>query len=273
MGESSPIVGNTTSFYSAFADSAPISTGVGAVNTKVEDGGDPIRGAVIDGSGRPVPQARVIVEGLGDGTTDGAGQFSISGPEAGRSYKVVVQRPGFSFPQDLFAAASTTVSITGAAVSFNSLSCPSEDVTTVLVEAAKVARQFRDETIQIVPKIPPRARLRLLSGEVIQAAVLPERAQLQFVNYQGASMLIPEVVLYCPSGSSCAAGDVSGLKALMILELENLSHERLLVNRKLRDRGSISSERANAVLGSTKAARNRAIRLVRGLSDGAQTCP
>jgi hypothetical protein len=273
MGESAPVAGNITASYSALSYSAPISTRAGRGSTKIVDAERSIRGAVIDGSGRPVAQARVIVAGLGDGTTDGAGQFLIAGAEAGRSYGVVVQRPGLAFPQDLFAAAATTVSITGTAVAFNSLNCPSEDVTTVLVEAAKVARQFRDETIKIVPKIPPLARLRLLSGEVVQAAVLPERAQLQFVNYQGASTRIPEVVLYCPPGSSCAAVDVSGVKALMILELENLSHERLLVNRKLRGRGAISFDRAHAVLVATKAARNRAIRLVRGLSDGAQTCP
>ena len=219
-------------------------------------------------------RARIIVEGLGEGTTDGAGQLSLPGAEVGSSYRLTVQRPGFVFPQSFFTAASTTtLAITGSPVPFNSLNCASEDVTLVLVRAAKVARLFRDVTVKLVPKIPALARLRLLSGEVIQAAVLPQRAQDQFLNYQGASMSIPEVVLYCPPGSGCVAAEVSRMKALMILDLKNLSHERLLVNRKLRDRRAISSSQANAVVQTTKAARNRAIRLVRGLSDGAQKCP
>jgi hypothetical protein len=215
----------------------------------------------------------VIVVGLGEVQTDENGGFSVPGATPGINYSITVQKTGVSFRSGTFTASSGSfVAVTGSLVPFNPLSCPSSDYVAALVSSSDAANNLRTETLKNAKRIPARARLRLLSGEVILAAELPQRVEEQFFNYQSASRTIPEIVLTCTSGSACSAVDLRPGKLTMQNELDNLSHERLLVNRVLRLRGKITRVVSDRFIRATKRERARAKRLVGQFLDESRSC-
>lgn len=234
---------------------------------------DEVQGIVTDDKGAPVKGARVIIEGLGEVVTDENGEFSIAGATPGTTYVVTVQRSGVNFANGFLSVRSGQfVAVTGTQIAFNPLQCPSNDYTSSLVTCSNAAERFRDETLRNIRRVPAQATFRLLSGETIRAAELPQRVNEQFQNYQSASKVIPEVALSCVNGTSCSVTDLSAVKAVLLSELDNLSHERLLVNRVLRKRGKITASTSQKTVTSVKKLRARAKKIVQQFVSEDRSC-
>ena len=229
-----------------------------------EEGRTSLHGVALEENGEPIQGARLIIEEEGSAATlqDATlqdGTFTLRGLEEGVSYSVSIQRAGFLFPSaTLTAKVEDYLTFSGVSLGDIPQGCKAVDNSPFLVSAANVAARLYIETLALSEKIRPNQRLRLLSGEVILASDLPQRVEEQYATFQFYSRFVPEVDITCGVEISCAAIDVREAKLFMIIELDNLSHERLLINRILRTRGEISPVRSTSVKRRTVSLRSQA---------------
>jgi hypothetical protein len=227
-----------------------------------EEGRTSLHGVALEENGEPIQGARLIIEEEGSAATlqDATlqdGTFTLRGLEEGVSYSVSIQRAGFLFPSaTVTAKVEDYLTFSGVSLGDIPQGCKAVDNSPFLVSAANVAASLYIETLALFEKIRPNQRLRLLSGEVILASDLPQRVEEQYATFHFYSRFVPDST--CGVEISCAAIDVREAKLFMIIELDNLSHERLLINRILRTRGEISPVRSTSVKRRTVSLRSQA---------------
>jgi hypothetical protein len=202
--------------------------------------GHSLRGIVLDENGEPIQGARLMIEGVVGAATSEDGTFTLSGLAEGASYLVLLQRAGYSFASTtVMAKANDYLTLRGTSLGDMPQGCSELDNSTLLVSGANAAAKLYTETLALSRKLPPNQPLRLLSGEVIRGKDLPLRLQEQYATFQFYNRFVPEVDIQCEEEVRCPIIDVREAKLYMLIELDNLSHERLLTNRVLRTRGRI----------------------------------
>jgi hypothetical protein len=196
---------------------------------------DVVSGIVTDSNGAPVAGARVYVTGETVAITDENGLFTISGLALGEEFVVLVQKTDFTFPTNSFTVRpGSFTAVSGTPEVVNAPGCTTSDVSGTLVTIAQFAEKIRDEIRVLTPQLSKKTRFTLLSGEVISAATLPERAETQYVVFQRANLRVPEVLYGCPDSTTAGRLTLTTDKATMNVGLNDLSHELFLVYRKLR---------------------------------------
>lgn len=226
-------------------------------------------GLVEDELGIPVEAARILLDGEEVAASDEAGVFRLPlNLKTGTVYALSIQRNGYEFIEPVrdFQVGNSPV-FKGREVEPLSDSCFEVPQAEYLVLAAQFAGSLRKETLSLVNQVPRKAKLKLLSGEVITATELPQRVEEQFATFSFFSVSTPEVDFQCGPESSCATYDAREAKIFLGLELDNLSHERLLINRILRQRGKITPTKARSVIRSVTVTRSRVKRALRNIND------
>lgn len=232
-----------------------------------------LRGLVLDQDGKAIEGARLIIEGVSSAATSQDGTFTLSGLAEGVSYNVFIQRAGFSFtPAVITAQAQDSLTFRGESLGGTAPDCSEVVVSPLLVVGANSAARLYSETLTLSRKLPPNQPLRLLSGELIRGKDLPKRVEEQYANFQFYSRYIPEVDIQCGEGSACIALDVREAKLFMEIELDNLSHERLLTNRVLRKRGKIRNVQSTSVKRNIISMRNDAKARLERIGNLVGTC-
>ena len=231
-------------------------------------------GFVEDELGIPVEAARIFIDGEEVSASDESGNFRLPNDlRKGTGYTLTVRKSGFVFDlSSLPFQVGDTPTFAGRETLEIPDSCIEAPQAEVLVSGGKLAALLRRETLALVSKIPRRSKLRLLSGEVISASELPSRVEEQFATFSFYSTNTPEVDFQCDSESACITFDARETKVFLSLEIDNLSHERLLVNRVLRQRGKISAAKARKVTQSVVSNRAKVKRGLSGLGDFMLRC-
>jgi hypothetical protein len=200
-----------------------------------------ISGLIEDSSGNPLPSVRLFIDGHGEVATGRDGRFVVEGLAKGIIYGFTAQRTGVEFNQPfLVGQVGDFLKLKASSNPFvPPAGCTERERARQLAIASQAANRLRVNTIVMARRIPAHQQMKLLNGEVITAGHLPERVEQQYSNYAALSKQLPEFEYSCVSEDSCKQEDLRAIKLFMSLELDNLSHERLLTTRILVRRGVV----------------------------------